>query len=165
MGLDPVQFHRMTTRLPQDFVSGTVVIEGTVMSKRTYARGGSVQNEVAVKLAKVLRGEDLAEGMTMRVHILGGYAPGTSAFRDRPEQQRPVCLQDTVNDGGRIEVGKLYLVAAEKDTELGNYRSFGAGTWVEIRNDHSLAPLSPKLVHELSGKRVEDLEEIAKRTR
>jgi hypothetical protein len=70
MGLDPVQFHRMTTRRPQDFVSGTVVIEGTVMSKRTYARGGSVQNEVAVKLAKVLRGEDLAEGMTMRSTFL-----------------------------------------------------------------------------------------------
>ena len=120
---------------------------------------------MTLKLVKVLRGEGLAGGMTMRVHILGGYTAGTSSYADHPEQQRPVCLQDTVNDGGRIEAGKLYLVAADKDTELGDYRSFGTGTWVEIRNDHSLAPLSPRLVHELSGKKMEDLEEIAKRTR
>ena len=113
----------------------------------------------------MLRGEGLAEGMTMRGHILGGYVPGTSAFLDHSERQRPVCLQDTVNDGGRIEVGKRYLVAAYQDTALGNFRTDGTGSWVEIRNDHSLAPLSPKLVHELSGKRVEDLEEIAKRAR
>jgi hypothetical protein len=165
MGLNPVEFHPMTTRRPQDFVSGTFVIEGTVVSKRTYAKGGSVQNEVTLKLVKVLRGEGLAGGTTMSVHVLGGYTPGTSSYADHPEQQRPVCLEDTVNDGGRIEAGKLYLVAADKDTELGDYRSFGTGTWVEIQNDHSLAPLSPRLVHELSGKKVEDLEEIAKRTR
>ncbi len=105
------------------------------MSKRTYARAGSVQNEVALKLAKVLRG-------TMRVHMLGGYAPGTSVFCDHPEQQRPVCLQDTLNDGGRLARGlgsKSVTTKGSRSERANAMRREPKGQWSVLPVDFYVA--------------------------
>jgi hypothetical protein len=62
MGPSPVEPHPRTALRVEDLVPAQTLVEGAALSKRTYAMAGSVQNEVTLKLLKVLRGEGLAAG-------------------------------------------------------------------------------------------------------
>jgi hypothetical protein len=133
--------------------SGTVV-EGTVLSKKTYFRGGPA-NDVSVRITKVLRGSRLAEADVITVQVEGGYAP---------DGLDKVCYWDDIADGMRVEVGKSYLLSLTKESETPDYRTAVQGGWFRIAKNGDVIPLTLTLVRgkSLAGKKIADFEAAAK---
>ena len=153
-GLDPVLFHPITTvSLEQMLSGGGVVVEGVVTSKRTYSPGSGVYNDVVLRVKKVLKGPEVPADGALSIHVPGGYAG-----------YGHTCLQDTLSDGARIEVGKSYLVLLTKEVDTGFYRAGPDASWFRISEGGSIIPLTPALVRNraLSDKKITDFEERAK---
>jgi hypothetical protein len=130
-----------------------VVVEGPVISKRTYSPGGGVQNDIALRVTGVLKGSGVSAGDTILIHVPGGYAGSDHT-----------CWQDTISDGARVEVGTTYLVLLTKEAETKYYRGVGLASFFRISHTGSVIPLTPALVrnHVFSGQKIADFEARAK---
>lgn len=150
----PQPSHRIETTSIKEILSNDVAVEGVVVSRRRYFRAG-VENDVKLRVRKLLKGSGLAEGDVITVHINGGYAPNADDN---------VCERDNIADGMRIEVGTSYLVSLTKEAETDNYRSDPQGGWFRISSNGDLIPLTPSLVRNkaVAGKRIADVEAVAK---
>jgi hypothetical protein len=147
-------------------LSGDVVAEGLVVSKRTDGPG--VQNDVRFHIDKLLRCcylklpgrvyttyPHLVNGDIITIHVDGGYSAG----------QGDECNRDDLNEGARIVVGKRYLAARlTKEAETEAYRSAPEGTWFRIAADGSLIPTWMAFVRSksLTGETITSLEKLAK---
>jgi hypothetical protein len=151
---EPHSSHPVTTITLDGVFSNQVIVEGVVTSKRAYSPGSGVNNDVTFKVTKILKGSVLPVDGTISIHVPGGYAASGDT-----------CWRDTVNDGGRVEVGTAYLVLLTKEAETSFYRSEGQASWFRISADGSVIPVTPALAKSraLSDKKLIDFEEHAKR--
>lgn len=142
----------------ESLASSPTLVEGTVVSKETYARGG-VENDFQFRVTKPLKGAGIAKDDVITVHVNGGYAGD--------DREGYICLRDDQSDGMYVQVGKSYLVPLTWDPEWGYYRTGNVGGWFLIAKNGYLIPLTPSLVYNkvLAGKKIADLERLVDEAR
>lgn len=142
----------------ESLASSETLIEGTVVSKKTYA-GFGVENDIQFRVTKPLKGAGITKGDVLTIHVNGGYAGD--------DRGGYVCRRDDQSDGMRVEVGRTYLVALDWDPEKGHYRAIGVASWFLIGKNGDLIALTPALIHNktLAGKKISDLERSVAETR
>ncbi len=151
----PPASHSPRTSSLERILSSEIVVEGTAISKKTYA-GHGVENDIQFRVDKVLRGTGgLTKGDLITVHVHGGFAGD--------DREGHVCLQDTRDDGLRVEVERSYLLPLTEESGTGAYRAEDLAGWFLIAHNGNLVPLTPALVlnKALAGKTIGDAEKLA----
>ena len=148
----PAPRHRPRVTL-ESLASSETLVEGTVVSKKTYARGG-VENDIQFRVTKALKGAGITKNDVITIHVNGGYAGD--------DRNGFICLWDDQSDGMCVKVGKIYLVSATWDMDNNYYRSDLVASWFLIAMDGDLIPLTRSLVYDkaLAGKKIGDLEQL-----